>query len=133
MKRHTCWIKGALALVVTFVSSASVVTAQDKDMMGNSWNNPVSASIANILNDRIWERMRAKARARRKSGAVSSADAPVTTAADSATPRKSAARKSRQQLVFVLPELSSPPVTSPTPPAIHQRKKSKCSNSWQQS
>jgi len=66
--------------------------AQDKDMMGNSWNNPVSASISNILNDRIWERMRAKARARRKSGAVSTADSPATTEADSAVTKKSAAQ-----------------------------------------
>ena len=44
-------------------------TAQWKDNMGGNWNNPTSASVGNIINDRLWNRMRAKARAR-KNGAT---------------------------------------------------------------
>jgi hypothetical protein len=43
------------------------ITAQWKDNMGGSWNNPTSASIGNIVNDRLWNRVFAKARARDKS------------------------------------------------------------------
>ena len=75
-KRNTLLVKGCLILVVACFFSTGVVTAQYKDMMGGNWNNPVSASIGNIINDRIWNRMRAKARARRKSGNASSANIP---------------------------------------------------------
>lgn len=61
-----------------------VVPAQHKDMMGGSWNNPTSASIANIVNDRIYERMRAKARARRKGGAAAVSPVPGVAAKSSA-------------------------------------------------
>jgi hypothetical protein len=43
------------------------ITAQFKDNMGGSWNNPTSASIGNIINDQLWNRVFAKARARDKS------------------------------------------------------------------
>jgi hypothetical protein len=46
--------------------------AQWKDNMGGSWNNPTSASIGNIINDQLWNRMRAKARARGRNGAITS-------------------------------------------------------------
>jgi hypothetical protein len=94
MKTKTCWVKLCLVLVVACLFSTGVVSAQHKDMMGGNWNNPVSASIGNIINDRIWTRMRAKARARRKAGSVSSADsrAPEAKDADPATPKKSAAQ-----------------------------------------
>jgi hypothetical protein len=71
-------------------------------MMGGNWNNPVSASIGNIINDRIWARMRAKARARRKAGTVSSTDSSANVSnnpsasdsadAEPASPRVSAAQ-----------------------------------------
>lgn len=55
------------AAAFIFLLSASA-TAQWKDNMGGNWNNPTSASLGNIINDRLWNRMRAKARAR-KNGA----------------------------------------------------------------
>ena len=42
------------------------ISAQWKDNMGGSWNNPTSASIGNIINDQLWNRVFAKARARDK-------------------------------------------------------------------
>ena len=74
MNSNTFGIKSCFVLVLACFLSSDVVLAQHKDMMGGNWNNPVSASIGNIINDRIWERMRAKARARRKSGNSSSAN-----------------------------------------------------------
>jgi hypothetical protein len=48
-----------------FLITVSVpIGAQYTDNMGGSWNNPTSASIGNIINDELWNRMRAKARAR---------------------------------------------------------------------
>lgn len=93
MKRNTYLVKGCFVLVVACFCSG-VVTAQYKDMMGGNWNNPVSASIGNIINDRIWNRMRAKARARRKGGSVSSANssAPESRVADREPAKKSAAQ-----------------------------------------
>ncbi len=94
MKKNTYLVRGCLVFLVACFFFAGVVTAQHKDLMGNSWNNPVSASIGNIINDRIWNRMRAKARARRKSGAVSPANSPAPEArdADPEPPKKSAAQ-----------------------------------------
>lgn len=59
-----------LLLTILSISFAGtvIVSAQWKDNMGGNWNNPTSASIGNIINDRLWNRMRAKARAR-KNGA----------------------------------------------------------------
>ncbi|MGI9064784.1 MAG: DUF6683 family protein [Pyrinomonadaceae bacterium] len=93
MKRNTYLVNGCFALAVACFSGG-IVTAQHKDLMGNSWNNPVSASIGNIINDRIWNRMYAKARARRKSGSSASANsrAPETRVADPLPPPKSAAQ-----------------------------------------
>jgi len=93
MKRNTYLLNGYFVLAFACFS-AGIVTAQHKDLMGNSWNNPVSASIGNIINDRIWNRMYAKARARRKAGSASSANSrvPETRVADSAPPTKSAAQ-----------------------------------------
>jgi len=94
MKKNTYLVKGCFVLVVACFFSAGVVTAQYKDLMGNSWNNPVSASIGNIINDRIYARMYARARARRKAGSASSANsrAPETRVADPEPPKKSAAQ-----------------------------------------
>ncbi len=57
-----CWFLISLLLVMS-----APAAAQWKDNMGGSWNNPTSASIGNIINDQLWNRMRAKARARDKS------------------------------------------------------------------
>ena len=60
--------------VLGFLLSLSIpASAQWKDNMGGNWNNPTSASIGNIINDRLWARLRAKARARRKAGVASTA------------------------------------------------------------
>ena len=91
MRKPTYLITGLFAVIVACLFSADLVTAQHKDLMGNSWNNPVSASIGNLINDRIWERMREKARARRKSGAVNS-PAPEPSAGEPEAPGKSAAQ-----------------------------------------
>src|SRR5688572_117141 len=84
----------ACLLLVACLFSPGVVTAQYKDMMGGSWNNPVSASIGNIINDRIWARMRAKARARKQGGSVATTNsaAPETADAEPEPLRKSPAQ-----------------------------------------
>jgi hypothetical protein len=63
LSHRRCWFLISLALVM-----CAPTAAQWKDNMGGSWNNPTSASIGNIINDQLWNRMRAKARARAKSG-----------------------------------------------------------------
>lgn len=94
LKTNSYLVKGCFVLVVAWLFSPGDVMAQYKDMMGGNWNNPTSASIGNIINDRIWNRMRAKARARRKGGSVSSANssAPETRVAEPEAPKKSAAQ-----------------------------------------
>ena len=52
--------------------------AQYRDNMGGSWNNPMSASIGNIINDRLWNRVFAKARARDQARASAAAKTRVT-------------------------------------------------------
>ena len=52
-----------MAVVCLFFVAGSAA-AQWKDNMGGNWNNPTSASIGNIINDRLWNRVFAKARAR---------------------------------------------------------------------
>lgn len=67
-------------------------SAQWKDNMGGNWNNPTSASIGNIINDRLWNRMRAKARARRKAGSVTSTNSPGSETRVAETPKKTPAQ-----------------------------------------
>jgi len=64
-------IANSLTVVaIVFLCGLTVTTrAQWKDNMGGSWNNPTSASIGNIINDRLWNRVFAKARARDKARA----------------------------------------------------------------
>ncbi len=70
-------IRTRILVVLGFLLTLSIpVTAQWKDNMGGSWNNPTSASIGNIINDQLWNRMRAKARARDQGKSV-----PATTRA----------------------------------------------------
>ena len=61
---------GPFCLAVVFVIPILRTTgpAQFVDNMGGKWNNPTSASIGNIINDQIWNRLRAKARARENRG-----------------------------------------------------------------
>src|SRR6478672_13106022 len=61
------------AVLALLLSSSISIRSQYTDNMGGSWNNPTSASIGNIINDELWNRMRAKARARAKSGGSPSA------------------------------------------------------------
>lgn len=56
----------ALAMFVLLCGLSIPLSAQWKDNMGGNWNNPTSASIGNIINDQLWNRLRAKARARDK-------------------------------------------------------------------
>jgi len=93
MKVANIILGSCLVLGVALFSSAGVVTAQHKDLMGGNWNNPTSASISNLINDRIYERMRAKARARRKSASLASTNSAVaeTRVSDTEPPKKSAA------------------------------------------
>jgi hypothetical protein len=57
-----------VTLIVCLFCFSGVASAQWTDNMGGSWNNPTSASIGNIINDHLWNRIRAKARARAKTG-----------------------------------------------------------------
>jgi hypothetical protein len=91
MKTRSLLVNGCPILLAACLFSPYIVSAQHKDLMGGSWNNPVSASIANIINDRIYARLYAKARARRMAGNSSSA-APGTRGSDLEPPRKSAAQ-----------------------------------------
>jgi hypothetical protein len=62
-----------LAIIIVFMfCSAGTAFGQYTDNMGGTWNNPTSASIGNIINDRIWNRLRAKARARKNGSTTSS-------------------------------------------------------------
>jgi hypothetical protein len=66
-----------LCLLTAMLFALSITTnAQWKDNMGGSWNNPASASIGNIINDRLWNRVFAKARARDKARAAVPAKTP---------------------------------------------------------
>jgi len=67
-----------IAFVIPIFSTAGL--GQYVDNMGGRWNNPTSASIGNIINDQIWNRLRAKARARKNGTAPSSqtTQAPAT-------------------------------------------------------
>src|SRR5687767_15935419 len=93
MKSKTLQTKLLIALGFLFALSTPA-RAQWKDNMGGNWNNPTSASIGNIINDRLWNRMRAKARARRLSGKSSAATtrAPATVVAEPEASKKSAAQ-----------------------------------------
>jgi len=91
MKINNYLVKSCFVLVVACFLATDIVTGQHKDMMGGNWNNPVSASIGNIINDRIWNRMRAKARARRKIGTAASADSGASSTDVQPSPKKSSA------------------------------------------
>jgi len=91
MKINNYLVKSCFVLVVACFLATDIVTGQHKDMMGGNWNNPVSASIGNIINDRIWNRMRAKARARKKIGSAASADSGASSTDVQPSPKKSSA------------------------------------------
>src|SRR5689334_2311773 len=69
-------------------------SAQWKDNRGVAWNNPTSASIGNIINDQLWNRMRAKARAR-ANGNAAAEKAVVSEASKSLSPQIEAALRFR--------------------------------------
>src|SRR5438552_154974 len=70
-------ITSQILVVLGFLFALCITTnAQWKDNMGGSWNNPTSASIGNIINDRLWNRVFAKARARDKASAAASTKTP---------------------------------------------------------
>ena len=70
-----------LTIIADLCSFAGSARAQWKDNMGGSWNNPTSASIGNIINDRLWNRVFAKARARDQGRATpANAKTPAATA-----------------------------------------------------
>jgi hypothetical protein len=81
-------------VAIVFLCGLTVTTsAQWKDNMGGSWNNPTSASIGNIINDRLWNRVFAKARARDKARASTPAKtARVETPAQPEVSRKTPAQ-----------------------------------------
>jgi len=91
MKINDYLVKSCFVVVVACFLSTDIVTGQHKDMMGGNWNNPVSASIGNIINDRIWNRMRAKARARKKIGSAAAADSGASSTDVQPSPKKSSA------------------------------------------
>ncbi len=65
------------------------VNAQWTDNMGGSWNNPTSASIGNIINDQLWNRVFAKARARDKARAKQPSGSPNSNDTSSVQPAAS--------------------------------------------
>ncbi|MDT7604035.1 MAG: hypothetical protein QOF61_2032 [Acidobacteriota bacterium] len=77
---------GFLAILVLLLGSTTAIRAQYKDNMGGNWNNPTSASIGNILNDRLWNRLRAKARARKAGSTTANSNATANTAPPSVAP-----------------------------------------------
>jgi len=84
--------RGTLLAIIGFLFVASGSTAaQWKDNMGGNWNNPTSASLGNIINDRLWNRMRAKARARKNGATSSDNSAETQSAAARPEPAKPAA------------------------------------------
>lgn len=78
----------AIAVLGFLFALAISSNAQFKDNMGNTWNNPTSASFGSLINDRLMERMRAKARARRRAGVgvESSAETPAANQARESEP-----------------------------------------------
>lgn len=71
------------------------IGAQWKDNMGGSWNNPTSASVGNIINDQLWNRVFAKARARDK---ARNAAAAKTSRVEIPTPRPEVSKKTPAQI-----------------------------------
>ena len=73
-------LSAAIVVLVVLGFNASAL-AQWTDNMGGNWNNPTSASIGNIINDQLWNRVFAKARARDKAKAGTSSPTDSTSAA----------------------------------------------------
>jgi len=70
MKSQTI-LKTTLVALCVLSSLCASAKAQWKDNNGGNWNNPTSASIGNMINDRLWNRIRAKARVRDAGNAAS--------------------------------------------------------------
>src|SRR5512140_1108458 len=84
MKMKTMISFGVLALL--FAGIAGRGEAQHKESMGFKWEDPTSGSIGKLVNDRLLNRIRAKARVRTKSRAQAVAK-PVQKAAPTADPQ----------------------------------------------
>jgi hypothetical protein len=93
MKSKIIRTKTFAVLGILFAVSISI-SAQWKDNMGGSWNNPTSASIGNIINDQLWNRVFAKARARDKARAA----AAKTSRVETPTPRPEVSKKTPAQI-----------------------------------
>lgn len=87
MKKNASRFNLCCGLISLLLLMSAPVFAQYKDNTGGNWNNPTSASIGNIINDQLWNRMRAKARERVKSG-----DSASTKAGPAEVPHKSPAQ-----------------------------------------
>jgi hypothetical protein len=90
-----------VTIIVCLFCLANVANAQWKDNMGGSWNNPTSASIGNIINDQLWNRMRAKARARDQGKSVpagTSESVPPTVAGGAVSSRSEVTKKTPAQI-----------------------------------
>src|ERR1700682_4768695 len=81
-------------VIVSLFCAAGSASAQWKDNMGGSWNNPTSASVGNIVNDSLWNRVFAKARARDKARAAAAGKTSgmVTPVPEPATSKKTPAQ-----------------------------------------
>lgn len=75
MNKHSSRFSRCGFLILLLLLTSVPVLAQYRDNLGGTWNNPTSASIGNIINDQLWNRVFAKARARDKARAA----APVKT------------------------------------------------------
>lgn len=87
--------KRTLVIIGVVLTLVVPIAAQWKDNMGGNWNNMVSASLGNMINDRLWNRLRAKARARDKASGGSTVSTPTrmqTTVPEPEPPKKSAAQ-----------------------------------------
>jgi len=92
--------KSARSSRFCFLVSLALVTctpaaAQYRDNMGGSWNNPTSASIGNIINDQIWNRLRAKARAQKNGSSSTTKAAPEPSTSQKTTAQINAAVRFR--------------------------------------
>jgi hypothetical protein len=84
-------IRISITILISLFALSTYTRAQWKDNMGGNWNNPTSASLGNIINDRLWNRMRAKARARKNGATSSDNSAETQSAAARPEPAKPAA------------------------------------------
>jgi tRNA_anti-like len=76
------WSGNCCFLIILMLSAALPVAAQYRDNLGGNWNNPTSATITNIIMDRMAQRRLQERLAAKHSGAASS---PATRRPENAT------------------------------------------------